>query len=476
MNLSSRTAAGRSRRAEGDLFSLRNVVHTTEGERSGPQAASPHAWKRGLQEKIWSNDGPKGIAARSVLSLLLWHADANGRVWLGIQAIASKTGAGSLKTVRNALDSLVRQGWLRSKSHTWASLSAEQAAAGRPVPRRGDVGQAPNLYVLLDGCGKTAGTEEPAKGTDVPRPGLARASFELQATPTPGQNDQGGPLQNCGGVPLADLHHDLDPKGSRSRIERAERAQRVDRSTHRVSKLGDEGFGWLETWNVIVETHADKTKSIYGLPPLPPDVKREQQKALAECLVSAAVDVCAKLRDRTGVERDVRDVQRELATRVMQLYFKRDNEHLRRVKHALRDLPREFHARITEAMQAMLRESHDEERPRQPQPEARFVETTVPVERPAAQTEAGQANTAREARRLLEMLGGVSSREASEQEMVLGQDKPIQRSQVVARPGAPRWGEVGPRPLMEKTAPALAKEVDDEFANSKWLQVDESCK
>ncbi len=61
--------------------------------------------------------------------------------------------------------------------------------------------------------------------------------------------------------------------------------------------------------------------------------------------------------------------------RVMQLYFKRDNEHLRRVKHALRDLRREFHARITEAVQLMLRESQDTTKPRQTQLETRIVET-----------------------------------------------------------------------------------------------------
>jgi hypothetical protein len=439
MNLSSRTAAGRSRSADRDLFSLRNVVHTTEADRSAPPAASPHAWKRGLQEKIWSSQGPKGVVARSVLALLLWHADANGRVWLGIQAIASKIGAGSLRTVRNALDSLARQGWLRSTSQTWASLTAEQAAAGRPVPRRGDVGQAPNLYVLLDGSGRTAGSDEPEKIPAVPRPGLARVSLELQTKmESPGQIEQGSPLQKSRGEPIANVHHDLDPKGSGSKIERAERAQRVDKSTHRVSKIRAKDSAWLETWNVIVEAHAEKTKTVYGLPPLPPDLKRTQQQALAECLEGAAADVAARLRDRTGLMRDVRDVQRELVNRVMQLYFKRDNEHLRRVKHALRDLPREFHARITEAMQLLLRESHDLQKPRQPLPETKFVETTKPVERPA---EAAQMNTAQEARRLLEALGGASSRDElkTERDTAFVQDKPTRGTHVLSRPGAPRW-------------------------------------
>ncbi len=458
MTLSSRTAAGRSRSADEDAFLRPPVVHTTGNDSGSSSTASPHAWKRALQEKIWSPDGPKGLAARSILSLLLWHADANGRVWLGIQAIASKTGAGSLRTVRNALDALARDGWLQSSSQTWATLTAEQTAAGRPVPRRGDVGQAPNLYVVLDGQANATRS----------RPGLVRAAIQ---PPTPGQNGQGGPRQKCRGEPLADLHHDLDPKGSRSKIVSAERETRVGKGTHIFSKVHDENVQWLEAWNVIVETHADKTKSVYGLPPLRPDIKREQQQALAECLHGAAVDVRAKLHARSGLERSLSDVQRELATRVMNLYFKRDNEHLRRVKHALRDLPREFHARITEAMQMLLRESHDAEKPRQTRRETQFIETNKPTVLPTpAQSEAAQVITAREARRLLETLSGTPSREEvasrpslereqptrlrhetreilhhASQDKPIVQDKPIAETVVTTRQGAPRWGAVAPR-------------------------------
>ncbi|HRI68965.1 MAG TPA: hypothetical protein PK156_32265 [Polyangium sp.] len=151
---------------------------------------------------------------------------------------------------------------------------------------------------------------------------------------------------------------------------------------------------------------------MYGLPPLAPDVKHAQQQALAECLEGAALDVQAKLRARTGIERSANDVQRELATRVMNLYFKRDNEHLRRVKHALRDLPREFHARITEALQMLLRDSHDAEKPRPEKRETKLVETNRPVTQVTSMpANAAQVITAREARRLLDTLGGASSRD-----------------------------------------------------------------
>ena len=385
--------------------------------------------------------------------------------------MAGKTGAGSLRTVRNALEALARGGWLQSSSQTWATLTAEQAAAGRPVPRRGDVGQAPNLYVVLDGQANATRS----------RPGLVRASIP----PTPGQNGQGGPYQNRRGEPLADLHHDLDPKGSRSRIVSAERAKRVDKGTHFFRKVHDDNVQWLEAWNVIVETHTDKTKAVYGLPPLSPDIKREQQQALAECLQSAAVDVRAKLQARMGLERSLGDVQRELATRVMTLYFKRDNEHLRRVKHALRDLPREFHARLTEAMQMLLRESHDAEKPRQPLVETKLVETNKPVAQPPPmQPEAAQVITAREARRLLETLGGAPPRddgatrpsyETAANSRLVSQDKPIVQDKlfpeavVTSRQGAPRWGAVAPRRVQVRR---LSTSCPEDLHEYRELEVD----
>lgn len=410
MNVSSGAAAGRSRSAEGDLFLRSLVGEPTGNERGALTAVSPHAWKRALQERIWSAEGPKGLATRSVLALLLWHADAQGRVWLGIQAIASKVGAGSLRTVRHALESLAREGWLQRTAHTWATLTAEQKAVGRPVPRRRDVGQAPNLYVVGFGSGVSERSAEPIGS----RPGLVRAarprSIEETHGSPPVQMDQGGHLQKCQGEPLAEAHHDPDPKGSRSRIVGDERVERVVPSTPQPFKkeLGNET--WASTWQVIVEEHASKTMGCYGLPPLPPSMKRHDQQALATCLDGASLDVAAKLRTRSGKDVPVSEVKRELAKRVMQLYFKRDNEHLRRVKHALRDLPREFHARMTEAIQMVLREHQDVQPPRQPPAEMALVEKEARVERPQWPV-AAHLTTAREARRLLDVLCTGPSRE-----------------------------------------------------------------
>jgi len=443
------------------------------------------------------------MAARSVLMLLVWHADANGRAWLGIQAIANKTGAGNLRTVRHALDTLVRSGWLHSKPQTWATLTAEQTAAGRPTPRRGDVGQAPNLYVVLDGNGNSVTPEKPGPLMELPRLGLARVSSLVSNVQplldSPGQNDQRGPRHNDHGEPGADLPADPDPKGSKSRIESAERVERAEKPTHVFSNVRPDSPDWLPAWNVIVETHANKTKTVYGLAPLPPDLKREHQQALAECLDGAAIDVRAQLRERTGIERGLDDVQRDLATRVMQLYFKRDNEHLRRVKHALRDLPREFHARITEARHLLLRESHEATPPKrvqlEPLPHVEVPDKPHEVVKPqpietAAQAVPAQVITAREARRLLETLKATATREepskqaATEHKLPTrpklddpptcrvhheqpGRDKPEVQDKLhaVARAGAPRWGAVGPRPAMvARTSSGPVDEIPDEPA------------
>jgi hypothetical protein len=356
---------------------------------------------------------------------------------------------------------------------------------------------------VLDGKGNAVTSDIQPTSIELPRMGLTRVSTLVsdalqpqQPTEGPRQNDQGGPGQIGQGGPLADLPSDLDPKGSPSRIECAESAPRAEQNTHHSSKVRTDDHTWLGTWNVIVEAHADKTKAVYGLPPLAPDLKRENQQALAECLDGAALDVRAKLRARTGTERDVVDVQRELATRVMQLYFKRDNEHLRRVKHALRDLPREFHARITEAMQLLLRESHDATKPRQTQPETRIVETNKPARPPTPQptTDAAQVITAREARRLLDALGATPPREepskqaSTEHKLPMrpklddvetsvdrpersSQDKPSvqDKPHASARTGAPRWGAVGPRPAkVRRVAKVRLDELDGEVESVEY--------
>ena len=187
------------------------------------------------------------------------------------------------------------------------------------------------------------------------------------------------------------------------------------------------------------------------------------------------------------------------------------------MKHALRDLPREFHARIIEAKQGILRESHDDANvPR------RTHEPALELEQPAqgAKTEnaaevtkieaaekpqAMSANTAREARRLIEALSATPSREepskackaeptpqptkAKLAEGHVAEGKPeqartepqrpqktgndratasqtVQRS--IGRPGAPRWGALGPTPAKVRRVSRLqVAEVEDATENAE---------
>jgi hypothetical protein len=380
MNLS-HAAAGRARSVEPGVFSLDSVIHATKSEATPNPPSSPYAWKFALARRIGSAEGPSSVHARYALRILIDHSDADGRTWLGIQALLTNTAIKTERTMRKVLDKLVRGGWLRIAPQTWTSLTAEQAAIGRTLPRRGDAGQAPNLYVVLDGRGREACLEGRS------RPGIVRTSKTMSSTENTReslrQNDMGSLRQNDTGEPPANLHPDPDHLEDLSNEESAERVPRVEQSTHIFSKSPQMEAVRLEAWNVIVEVHAEKTKAVYGLPPPPPDLKRDQQQVLARLLDDAAVDVQAKLQARTGVEHKLPDVRRELAVRTMSLYFKRDNEHLRTVKHALRDIPREFHARLIDARQHLLRESHDATLPRRvqiEQPTERTESADKPVE------------------------------------------------------------------------------------------------
>lgn len=374
MNLA-HSAASRPRRVEARASFFEPVSYSTPNGSHPNSSSSAYAWKHSLRERIWTDEGPSDIFTGRLLDVLVEFADVDGRAWPGIRALLSKTKIKTKRTLQNALDELVRDGWLRIVRQTWASLTQIQTAARKRAPRRSDAGQATNLYIVLDGHGREVGSSAER------RPGLARTSNNAPTNETPLQICPQGPLQNDTGGPPANLPPDLDQIGNVPKEESAERAMRIDPSTHISSKICKKDEGTLEAWNVLVETHAEKTKAAYGLPPLPPDLKRDQRQALAASLDGAAAEVRAKLHERTGAEREITEVRRELAARVMHLYFKRDNEHLRRVKHALRDLPREFHARITEAMQALLRESNDAAPPRRPQLE-QPIERVVPADKP----------------------------------------------------------------------------------------------
>lgn len=493
----SQPVAGRSRNTEAArVFFPIPVDFDTQRESSAHPPTSPYSWKFALQLRIWSRtEGPKGSAARSVLSVLLWNSDEQGRTWLAIHAIMEHAGIGNERTVRKALDVLAKDGWVVIGRHTWATLTAEQIATGHKVPRRGDVGQAPNLYTVLSSPRQPSRPELPT------RPNLL-APKETPVEQTHQQICLGGHQQICLGEPPADLPPDPYHLGSVSRMESGEGATRAP-STHLSSNAqgSKEDWGWLEAWNVLVDTHAEKTAKVYGVSPLRPDLKRDDRKAVAECLDGVAVELAATLRGR-GIERELVQVRHDLASRVMALYFKRDNEHLRRVKHALRDLPREFHARIIEAKQAILRESYDA---------ANVPRRTATLEAPAQGVKAEKAEqktksesaekplpvdvTRVHAGQVLEMLASASPKDdalvqrsrASELApskavpvRPVAEPEQVQRPQAAAdlahgsqsmqrsmgRVGAPRWGDLAPVPTKLRRVSRLQVSEPEEAVES----------
>jgi hypothetical protein len=138
------------------------------------------------------------------------------------------------------------------------------------------------------------------------------------------------------------------------------------------------------------------------------------------------------LRQRSNTERSEIDVQRELAERVMRLYFKHDSEHLKRVKWALRDLHRELHARLVEAMQLLLRESHETTpSPRVAPDKPAQVVRVKPVEQQVLPL----ANNAREAQRIIEMLAGPSVQEMP----CKRREERVARAVKRTKPALPDW-------------------------------------
>jgi len=494
----SEAVAGRSRNVDvAHAFFPVPVESGTFAKPSSTPSPSSYGWKLAHLNRIWKKNGPKGSTAKSVLTVLWRHSDDKGRTWIGLPLLADEAGVGNLRTVRSALERLVQTGWLHYAPQTWSSLTAEQQAAGRPVPRRDNAGQAPNLYELLDGRG------QPVTPT---RPGLVRTSTassdEHPPDKTLEQNCPGGPEQIGPGEPRAKLPYDPDLSGSVHK-EVSEEGAASAPSTHDFSKAleGKGDWGWLESWQLVVQAHASKTKGVYGLAPMEPDMKQGERKAIGECLDGASTEVAAKLRSR-GMEREIEQLRKDLAERAVALYFRNDTPHLRKTKHALRDLPREFHARITEAMQGILRESHDDAKsPRQtvlleheqtvrPKAEkAAEVAKIEAAEKPIPQAIA--ANTAREARRIMEVLNGTPSREEPSkpckaeasratrptqeqarteprqlQEAKHGANGPqtIQRS--IGRPGAPRWGALGPTPAKMRRVSRLQVAEPEEATES----------
>jgi hypothetical protein len=290
---------------------------------------------------------------------------------------------------------------------------------------------------------------------------------------------------------VSKLHYDLTPSELTPRKESEKRVALVGPDTPLFSQAQkSQKEDRLDAWNLLEHAHAEKTKGLYGVWPTPPNIKIDLKQAVAKSLDETALELAAKLRER-GMERELAQVRQDLAMRVIKLYFKHDSEHLRRVKHALRDLPLEFDARVIEARQEILRESHDAQSPRRtPEP---VLELKPPAQGPKAEkaAEVVKSDAAEKlmpvevtrelSRRAIELVEANSSkveppavarpvveepsptrtkpvlpdwfiedleksRQKAQRPAQEHADEPrtVQRS--IGRPGAPRWGALAPTP------------------------------
>lgn len=417
MNIS-RESASRSRSGESCAFSD-FVSRQTAIAASTDPPASPKAWIRPFRTRLLTEETDLSKSEVWILTTLLEYVDPDGRCWPSLDTIAQGARL-SLQTARAALQTLEINGWLSIDPHTWTTLTQEQAALGRPIPGRDHGGQAPNLYVVLDGTHHLA--------CNPARLRLARVAL-LSASPAnsqggPCEKPEGGPYEKPKGEPLVKVTDDLDHSEDRSKKVSVEQ---VSNDTHTFSKSQKTDEGALEAWEVVAKAHDEKSISVHRVGSDDLGIKREIKCAVAKCLDGVALEVRATIHARTDIARDFADVRLELAKRVMALYFANTADHLRKTKHALRDLPLEFRARLIEARQALLRESHDAAEPRRPALESSPTNRVSsdkpaeiqPLERNSAREltstakprEGMSASTVVEAKRVLEVLAGLTKPE-----------------------------------------------------------------
>jgi hypothetical protein len=265
-----------------------------------------------------------------------------------LETLAREAGV-HVQTARRTMAALsLARRWLAAARMTWRELTAYCRAAGRPLPRRDHLGCGPYLWTVLDGEGRPASEF----GVATPRPGPVRTRPREAASPEAPSDEASAPAEGASPAPAS--------------------------SAPSAPSSADNGTPEAEAaWVELVEAHAKRAEAVYGLRPPRPAVSSEQKRTMAEQLAAAAVTLAARMRERTGADVDAADVRPQLAARVVALYFKREGTggYLRRERHPLRDLSREIHARVTEAMEALLRE-HVEAAPPPPR---RVVPAAVPL-------------------------------------------------------------------------------------------------
>jgi hypothetical protein len=72
-----------------------------------------HEWLQKLNQRSESDHGPPTSRARYLLFVLIRHADAEGRTMMPLEALAKRTAIRQMRTLRNTLQKLEKDGWIK---------------------------------------------------------------------------------------------------------------------------------------------------------------------------------------------------------------------------------------------------------------------------------------------------------------------------------------------------------------------------
>ena len=258
---------------------------------------------------------PQARSVADLLRAIVWYADpVTGQARASLRTLARRARM-DLRTARRALAVLNRDSlFLRAQPMTWAQLTAICRAAGRYLPDRDDLGQAPYLITVLDGEGKPA----IELGAALRRPGKANA----------------------------------DPKDN---AKHGSGEQRRDRAP----KDQGEAQPWMDGFAALNEAHATKSASkAHGVRPPPAKLSREDREAMGECVAATAGTLAAKIYAETGATLERKVALEQLAARVIKKFFANPgkNDHLEKTKHKLEDLRIELFQHAVNSMDELLRE------------------------------------------------------------------------------------------------------------------------
>ena len=122
---------------------------------------------------VFSTEGPGGVAKRAVAGALFEFMDDEGKCWPSLAKIAAKAGC-SRSTALEAINELVREGWLRRKSGDSKRSNRYQAR----LPKEQQVDREP-VYPAPEEVDREPDRGSPGAGLGVDREAVSNRPVEL---------------------------------------------------------------------------------------------------------------------------------------------------------------------------------------------------------------------------------------------------------------------------------------------------------